>query len=68
VQVCIIIVELHMVVEKWGRAEVMVVLDHNEHNQAFKEHSIEGMDGRKGKTVQADRNNRGDGSHVFKRS
>ena len=61
---CIVMVELEIVVDKWGPLELQVLLNCIEHNRVFEDRGIEIMGAVKGKVVEADRNDGGDGSHV----
>jgi len=57
-------VEPDIVVYKQHDSEHQVVLDHKECDWVFEDCGIEGMGCRKGKAVQMDWEDNGDGSHV----
>jgi len=60
-------VELDIMVDKQGPLELWVLLDCVERDRIFEDRSIEIMGAIKGKTVQTDGNDGGDGSHVQER-
>jgi len=60
-------VEPDIMVDKRGPLELWVLLDRIERDRVFEDHGIKVMGAVKGKTVQMDRDDGGDGSHVQER-
>jgi len=57
-------IELDIMVDKGGPLELWILFDHEECDRVFEDHGIQVMGTSKGKTVQSNRNDGGDGSHV----
>jgi len=57
-------IELDIMVDKRGPLELRVLFDRVECDRVFEDRGIEVVGAVKGKTVQSDRNDGGDGSHV----
>ena len=60
----VVMIELDIMVDKRGPLELWVLLDRIERDRVFEDCGIEVVGAGKGKTIQADRNDGGDGSHV----
>jgi len=60
-------IEPDIMVDKRGPLELWVLFDHVECNRVLKDRGIEVMGAGKGKAIQADGNDGGDGSHVQER-
>jgi len=60
----VVMIELDIMVDKRGPLELRVLFDRVECDQIFEDRSIEVVGAVKGKAVQSDENDNGDGSHV----
>jgi len=59
-------IELDIIVDKRGPLELLVLLDCEKHDRIFEDHGIKVMGAVKGKVIEVDRDDGGDGSHVQK--
>jgi len=61
---CVVMIEPDIMVDKWGPLEFWVLFDCVECDWVFEDRSIEVMGPVKGKAIQSNGNDGGDGSHV----
>jgi len=61
---CVIMVELDVIVNKWGCPEFWVILDHEERDWVLKDCGIQVVGPYEGESGELDGDDSGDGSHV----
>jgi len=57
-------VELDIIVDKWGCLDFQVIFDRKEHDWTLEDRGIEVMSAGEVKVIQTDRDDSGNGSHV----